>query len=139
MRSIKFIINFTLLSILTILIFILLLLSSCTKKELTHEKLWAMLIEKEPTAILLMPSQQYPAIDCKEYGEGCTYGLTANIRGIILIIVHFKEEKFAKRAAMRFHGFYTHNWLFDNISTEPLLQDFVKEVFKAESPKKISQ
>ncbi|MBF0297585.1 MAG: hypothetical protein HQK51_02630 [Oligoflexia bacterium] len=127
-------------NILTIFFFLFLFLAfSCAKKELTHEKLWAMLIEKEPAAILIMPSQQFPIINCKDYGEGCTYGLTVNIRGIILILVRFQEEKHAKRAAIRLNGYYAHNWLFDNISNEPLLQDFVKEVYQAQAPRKQSK
>ncbi|GAB4022624.1 MAG: hypothetical protein Fur0010_25850 [Bdellovibrio sp.] len=70
---------------------------------------------------------------CKNYGAGCVpnTGKRLKIRKVQLIILEFENEEAAKEEAMRINQWYSKNWLFDNVTDEPVLIDFVKKAFDA--------
>lgn len=70
---------------------------------------------------------------CKNYGAGCVpnTGKRLKIRKVQLIILEFENEEAAKVEAMRTNQWYSKNWLFDNVTDEPVLIDFVKKAFDA--------
>lgn len=118
-------------SFLTFLIF-LTLFSSCQQKEKTYskEEIWEMAVKEDPNIKIIVATKDEPAPQCEDYGEGCIFGLTVEVQGLRAILVYFQSEKDALIAAQKIDAYYFHNWLFDDVKGEPVLENFVKKVFK---------
>jgi hypothetical protein len=56
------------------------------------------------------------------------------VRKLELIAVEFETEEQAKAAARKFRGWYTRNWLLDDVTGEPALEDFVSRHLEAKRP-----
>ena len=106
-------------------------ISSCTKKEMTKEEVWSRAVAEDPKVELILPSKEYPAVNCMEYGEGCLYGLHAKVKNLHMIAIRFDDENHALYAAVKFDAYYKHNWVFDRVQGEPVLEDFVIKVYSA--------
>lgn len=72
-------------------------------------------------------------IVCSKYGPGCVpnTGKRLKVRKVELIVLEFESEKMAKEEAMRINQWYSKNWLFDNVTNEPVLIDFVQKAYGA--------
>lgn len=70
---------------------------------------------------------------CSKYGPGCVLGTgkRLRIRMVELIVIEFENEEAAKLEAARTNQWYSRNWLFDDVSNEPVLIDFVQKAFDA--------
>ncbi|MBF0206193.1 MAG: hypothetical protein HQK53_04830 [Oligoflexia bacterium] len=84
---------------------------------------------------VVLPSLEYPPIECSKYGKGCIYGITVSAWNMIMLAILFDNEENARRAATRFDAYYKYNWMFDEIQNEPYLQDFVIKTYGAERPR----
>ena len=113
------------------LLLIFLFLVSCTKKDpiYTKEDLFFMARDKDPKAELILPSNINEAIDCSEYGEGCHAGHKVMIRGLEMIAVEFDTHENALIAAKSIKAWVARNWLFDDVTGEPVLEKFMIEAF----------
>jgi len=71
---------------------------------------------------------------CSKYGPGCvpTTGKRLKIRMVELIVIEFENEEAAKLEAARTNQWYARNWLFDDVTNEPVLIDFVKKAYGAQ-------
>lgn len=114
-------------------IFYLLLFGCGEKKELSHAEFWEMAKEQAGASNfdVILPSEDFPPVDCTFYGEGCVYGMTIKVWGIVMYAIKFNTETDARRAAIKFDTYYTHNWIFDEMKREPVLVDFVVKVYGA--------
>jgi hypothetical protein len=130
-----------------ILIFILsaTLLSgcSCSKKEETwgQVEMWKMALSKEPSIELVFlsdtPDGNSRRVLCSQYSQdGCVVGSGKRIkvRMVEILVLQFEKQKQACLAALAIHQWYARNWLFDDVTNEPVLIDFVKNVFSAKKP-----
>lgn len=88
-------------------------------------------VEAAPHIQILLPDEKYPEINCTFYGHGCKSGMRMKMNELLLVAIEFDSEDHAKRAAIKFDGYYKKNWFFDEISNEPILQDFVIKVYGA--------
>lgn len=79
-------------------------------------------------------------LDCKDYPEGCIPGSPKRfkIRLVEMIVVQYLSTKAACVAAAKTGQWHARNWLFDDVTNEPVLEDFVKKVYNAKNPKAIS-
>lgn len=79
-------------------------------------------------------------IDCSDYPEeGCLKGSPKRfkIRLVEMIVVQYMTTLDACRAAAKIGQWHARNWLFDDVTGEPVLEDFVKQVYKANRPKTV--
>jgi len=108
---------------------------SCKEEEpkYTKEQLYFMAKEIDSNLSFVLPKTLKDGIKCSDYIEGCLSGHTVRARGLEMIAVEFAFEKQARDAAIKYNGYYLRNWMFDDVSGEPLLEDFVK-LLKAEKP-----
>lgn len=111
-----------------ILLSLSILIASCTEEvRYSKEELYDKVKLADPTAQLLLPKTIAEGVQCGEYGEGCLSGHRVLVMGLELIAVEFANEQQSMNAAKRFRGYYTRNWLLDDVSGEPILERFVQE------------
>lgn len=88
----------------------------------------------------IIPESIDGGIKCSSYGYGCVRGFTGMVHGLEVIFVEFKSQKDARNEAIRLDQYYGHNWLFDDVADEPVLEAFFKKHFSASRPlKKIKE
>lgn len=73
------------------------------------------------------------------YPDGCIEASPKRfkIRLVEMIVVQYRTTHKACLAALKLNQYYTRNWLFDDVTNEPVLESFVKTVYDAKAPKKI--
>jgi hypothetical protein len=75
---------------------------------------------------------------CKDYGPHCIKrsGRRILVNMVELIVIGFESEQAARTEALRIGQWYGHNWVFDDVANEPVLQDFIIKAFQAKDAKK---
>ncbi len=70
---------------------------------------------------------------CEDYGpdSGCLFVILAKVGKVKFSMVRFSKEYEAKKMAFAMREYYFDRWVFEGVSGEPTLEEFVKEVFKA--------
>lgn len=120
-----------------VLVFLLLsiLSASCTKEvRYTKEELLARAQAAESSVQFIIPRSINEGVSCTSYTEGCISGHTVRVKNLDLIAVEFGTEEEAKYAAKKIRGYYTRNWVFDDVTGEPILEEFVSRVLDAKKP-----
>lgn len=114
----------------------ILLFFACSKKELKYSKedLYAKARAAEPSVTFILPKNMNEGVSCANYSDGCLAGHTVEVRKIAMIAVEFMTEEQAMYAAKKYRGYYSRNWLFDDVTGEPTLEKFVVEVLEAKKP-----
>ncbi len=116
---------------------------SCSKKEETwgQVEMWKMALSKEPSIELVFlsdtPDGRSRRVLCGQYSQdGCVEGSGKRIkvRMVEILVLQFEKQKQACLAALAINQWYARNWLFDDVTNEPVLIDFVKNVFSAKKP-----
>ena len=82
----------------------------------------------------VMPTGMDDIIPCDRYGKGCLSVHRAKYKTIQLIYIEMDSEENARESAKRINAWYSHNWVFDDVSGEPLLERFVQNAYKAVKP-----
>ncbi len=109
--------------------------ASCTKEvKYSKEELLHRAQAADPTVQLILPRSINEGISCSNYTEGCLSGHTVKVQNLDLIAVEFATEEQAKYAAKKIRGYYTGNWVFDDVTGEPILEKFVSRVLDAKKP-----
>jgi hypothetical protein len=103
--------------------------------------MWKMAVKKEPSIELVFvadtPEGRLRRITCQAYPrEGCIAGSGKRIkvRLVELIVLQYENQKSACMAALKVGQWYARNWIFDDVTNEPVLEDFVQKVFKGTKP-----
>ncbi len=91
-------------------------------------------LKYDSSVSLVLPSKMTEGVTCAEYGEACIGAHIVGVQRIQMIAVEFTDEASALAAAKKFRGYYSRNWLFDDVSGEPLLEKFVVEALEAKRP-----
>ncbi len=80
-------------------------------------------------------------IECSDYPKGCIEGSPKRfkIRLVEMIVVQYLTTQEACLAAAKLNQWHARNWLFDDVTNEPVLVDFVKQVYKAKNPKSVKE
>jgi len=116
-----------------------LLFFSCTKEErYTTTEMWKMATAVEPN-IQLVPIPNHETdrrILCENYGPGCVKGSGRRIlvRRVELIAVEFVTTKHARVEAKKINQWHAKNWLFDDVTNEPVLESYIQKAFNAQNP-----
>jgi hypothetical protein len=120
-------------SFLVILSF--LMFASCTKElKYTKEQLYDMAKAADASTTFILPRSMEEGVNCTDYPEGCVSAHTVQVQKLNFIGVEFLTEEQAKFAAKKVRGYYSRNWLFDDVSGEPTLEKFVVKSLEAKKP-----
>lgn len=113
----------------------LLLLISCTKElKYTKEELYFKAHKADPSTTFILPKSMAEGITCKDYTDGCLSAHTVQVQKLDFIAVEFMTEEQAKFAAKKVRGYYLRNWIFDDVTGEPVLERFVESALEAKIP-----
>lgn len=106
---------------------------SCAKKEVVTEvEMYEMAKKVEPDIELILPKTLNDGVKCSDYGPKCLGGKQAKLRSVVLTVVQFEDSEHAKITADALGQYYFKNWVFDDVTGEPVLEHFVKTAFNAE-------
>lgn len=109
--------------------------ASCTKEvKYSKEALLKKAQAADPSVQLILPKSMNEGVSCSNYSEGCLSGHTVKVKNLDMIAVEFGNEAQAKYGAKKIRGYYTGNWVFDDVTGEPLLEEFVSRVLDAKKP-----
>lgn len=109
--------------------------ASCTKElKYSKEELLSLAQKGEPSVEYILPKSINEGISCSNYSEGCLSGHTVKVKSLEMIAVEFQNEEQAKYGAKKIRGFYSRNWVFDDVTGEPILEEFVSRVLNAKKP-----
>lgn len=109
--------------------------ASCTKEvKYSKEALLAKAQEADPSVTVILPNSLTEGVTCSEYSEGCLSAHIVRVKGLDLIAVEFNTQDQAIYAAKKFRGYYVRNWLLDDVSGEPVLEDFATKNLEAKKP-----
>ena len=123
-----------LISILFILLF-----SSCTKDTYSKKEITNIAKQFDPSFEEVIPREMTGGIKCSDYGPGCIRGFTGRVHGLDMIFIEFESEDDAKIEATRIDQYYKWNWVFDDVSNEPMLEKFIEKNYQAHRPFKKSK
>lgn len=109
--------------------------ASCTKEvRYSKEELLKKAQAGDSTVQLILPKSMNEGVSCSNYTDGCISGHTVKVQNLELIAVEFATEAQAKYGAKKIRGYYTANWVFDDVTGEPVLEEFVSRVLEAKKP-----
>ena len=118
-----------------ILILNIIFIASCTKElKYTKEQLYDKAKAADASTTFLMPKSISEGVHCTDYPEGCISGHTVQVSKLNFIGVEFGTEEQAKFAAKKVRGYYVRNWLLDDVTGEPTLEEFVVKSLEAKKP-----
>lgn len=117
---------------------------SCSKEEeetYSASDMWRLAQKEEPN-IELVPipmGMEHKRVLCQSYGPKCVEGSGKRIKvkRVELITVQFETVEAARAEATRLNQYHFANWLFDEVTEEPVLRHFVKKVFDAVNPNEV--
>ncbi len=120
---------------------------SCSKEEapvLGPTEMWSKAVAFDPTIELVFladtPEGNLRRVICTNYPtEGCLEGSGKRIkvRLVELLVLQYEKSQQACLAAQKIGQWYAYNWLFDEVTNEPVLEDFIVKAFDAKKPSKI--
>ena len=110
-------------------------LISCTKElKDTKEDILALAKDADASTTIILPKTLADGIHCSDYTEGCLSAHIVKVQNLDFIAVEFHNEEQAIYAAKKVRGFYLFNWMFDDITGEPVLERFMTQSLKAKKP-----
>jgi hypothetical protein len=112
--------------------------TSCSKEEVyTPIDMFMMATKFDPKVEEVRITDPSRSLKCSMYPDGCVENSPKRfkVRLVELIVVQYHSGAQACEAAKKLDQYYVRNWLFDDVKGEPVLEDFVKRVYKAENPK----
>ena len=107
---------------------------SCSKEEPTYSptEMWLMAVEADPTIELVPISNSEPEkrVLCENYPEGgCISGSGKRIKvsKVEMLTIQYESPEQARNAAFQIDQWYAGNWVFDDVTNEPVLESFVQK------------
>ncbi len=124
-----------------IFLIFLLVFASCSEDE-TIDRLSLLSLAKksDPSFSIVLAEKLGGGPTCEgeapslAYGKGCKKVFRAKVNELEFAFVEFDESKNAKADAIRLNQYYFKNWLIDEITNEPGLEQFVKSTYGAKNP-----
>lgn len=111
------------------------LTASCTKEvKYTKEALYSKAVAADPTVSFILPKNMNEGASCNDYSENCLSAHIVKVQNLEMIAVEFVTEADALYAAKKFRGYYLRNWMFDDVTGEPVLEKFITEKLEAKKP-----
>lgn len=117
------------------LLILALLTISCSKEvRYSKEQLLKKAQAADPSVTVILPSNMNEGVQCHEYAPPCVSGHVVSVQGIEMLALEYESERIALEAAKKYRAYYTGNWIFDDVTGEPLLEKFVSENLGAKKP-----
>lgn len=111
------------------------LIASCTKElKYTKEQIYDLAKAADASTTFIMPRSMSEGVNCTDYPEGCISAHTVQVRQLSFIGVEFANEEQAIFAAKKVRGYYLRNWLLDDVTGEPILEEFAVKSLEAKKP-----
>lgn len=112
---------------------------SCSKEEKTYgsTEMWSMAQAVDPTIELVPITDPEKRVLCENYEmSGCMDGSGKRIKisKVEMLTIQYETVEQARAAAFKIDQWYAGNWLFDDVTNEPVLESFVKKAFNAQRP-----
>lgn len=124
-----------------LLLFILCFQIACTKKEPIYTISEMFNMAKEADANIeevFIPDTEnfrHLRVICANYGDGCKgNGKRFKVKGVDILVIEFESEAAAEAEARRIDQWHARNWLFDDVTNEPILEAYVIKAFNAVNP-----
>jgi len=129
---------------LSLIALVILSSCSCSKEEKTYSptEMWFIAQKADPSIILVPITDPEKRILCENYPtDGCVIGSGKRILvlKVELISIQYETVQQARAAAFKLDQWYAGNWMFDDVTNEPVLESFVQKVFDAKRPASISE
>lgn len=101
--------------------------------------MWLIAIKGDPTIELVPISNSEPEkrVLCSNYPtDGCINGSGKRIKisKVEMLTIQYESVEQARLAAFTIDQWYAGNWVFDDVTNEPVLESFVQKVFQAKRP-----
>lgn len=103
----------------------------CWERKIEKVTMMRLAQAVEPQVDVLLPDNLNAGIKCDSYGPGCQGAFKAKVRLVELILVEFENTAQAQEAARKYDQWYANNWMFDDVSGEAVLEDFIQRAFQA--------
>lgn len=115
-----------LLSILTV---------SCAKKvKYFKEEIYKLAITADPRVEFILGNGFEGKLpSCQDYLGDCAHVFGVRLGMLYFIAVEYETGTGAKKAAMKYRGYYLHNWFFDDVRGEPALEELMEKL-EAQKP-----
>lgn len=108
--------------------------ASCTKEvKYSKEEVLAKAQAADSSVAVIIPKID-EGVQCQTYEPPCLSGHLVSLRGIEFIALEYASEADALQAAKKVRGYYMANWMFDDVSGEPMLEKFVQDHLQAKKP-----
>lgn len=113
---------------------------SCSEEvlEYTPTDMWSMAkaVEADIALVQVPNNEPHRRILCAHYAkwsDGCVAGSGKRIkvRRVELLVIQFESTEQAAKVAKGINQWYARNWVLDDVSNEPVLEDFVVKAFNA--------
>lgn len=108
---------------------------------MSPSEMWSTAFKFDPSIELVFLADtdegRVRRVICSQYrSEGCIEGSGKRIkvRMVELLVIQYETRKQACLAALEVGQWYAYNWLFDDVTKEPVLEDFVTKVYQAKKP-----
>ncbi len=118
---------------------------SCSKEEPSYSptEMWRIATKADPSIELVMVPESQPErrVLCENYpADGCITGSGKRIlvSKVELLTIQYASPAQARAAAYKIDQWYAGNWLFDDVTNEPVLESFVIKVFNAKRPAQLT-
>lgn len=102
---------------------------SCSKETtISREALLEKASEADPELeVMIPPSLDKPLVYCNRYRPPCVAGYKIKIKRLEVTALEYETEKAAYKSAKFIKGYVLHNWVFDDVTGEPILERFFTE------------
>lgn len=110
----------------------LILIVSCFEDTYSPDDLFKMIKAGDPSMKAVMPkSPTEPLVRCDEYKPACKNAFVIRIKEMDVIFLSYSSQEDAAKAAAYIKGFVVRNWAIDDVSGEPVLEDFMMKYLGA--------
>ncbi len=120
--------------------------NTCANKEryISATKMWEMAQDTGEKVELVFVPMTAPEkrVMCHHYNMlGCVpgSGKRIKVRMVEFLTIQFETESQARDAAFRYDQYHAGNWLFDEVTNEPVIEHFLKKYFSAVNPRRINR
>ena len=86
----------------------------------------------DPELKIMLPESIKKGLDCQHYGAGCLGVFKIKHREVAMICVEYQKADQALAFGQTIDSYVVKNWLFDQVTGEPILEKFVHKAFAAQ-------
>jgi hypothetical protein len=124
----------------SLLLLSLIALTSCKSEEMKvvdeympKKEIYELAKKGDPALRFKIPNSiNDTLVNCYKYQPNCKVGHIVFIKGLEVKALEYNDALSAYKACRRIRSYRIHNWVFDDVQNEPVLEWFVKKYLNAE-------